>query len=200
LPEPASAHGWYYFETLHSHQNKENYIAVGIYPGTLENLFDEVTIAAVITHPYSIPHEKNRPIAVCRGARVNLKQYWMVERHIDPHFDQIRRDQGVHAAINYYLDQKSANPRTVLFSERQINTLGYQYLQTGKIDDAITLFRLNVETYPKSWNVYDSLAEAYMEDKQYDLAVKFYNVSIEINPDNENGKQQLEKIVRLMQK
>ena len=47
---------------------------------------------------------------------------------------------------------------------------------------------------PDSWNVFDSLAEAYMRDGQNDLAVRNYNRSIELNPDNENGKQMLEQI------
>jgi predicted Zn-dependent protease len=32
----------------------------------------------------------------------------------------------------------------------------------GKTNEAIAIFKLNVELYPKSANVYDSLAKAYM--------------------------------------
>jgi len=39
-------------------------------------------------------------------------------------------------------------------------------LFAGKTDDAIQVFRLNVEEYPKAWNPYDSLGEAYMKARQ----------------------------------
>ncbi|HET8836812.1 MAG TPA: hypothetical protein VFN08_18935, partial [Gemmatimonadales bacterium] len=31
----------------------------------------------------------------------------------------------------------------------------------GKVDSAIAIFRKNTRDYPKSWNTYDSLGEAY---------------------------------------
>lgn len=45
-------------------------------------------------------------------------------------------------------------------TEADVNAVGYQLLQAGKVDEAIALFRRNVADYPRSWNVYDSLAEA----------------------------------------
>ncbi len=80
------------------------------------------------------------------------------------------------------------------FSEEEINTLGYKLLRAGKNKDAIAIFKLNVEEHPRSWNVYDSLGEAYMEDGQKELAIKFYRKSLDINPDNDNGKEMLKKL------
>ena len=34
-------------------------------------------------------------------------------------------------------------------------------LGEGKVDSAIVVFQKNVKDYPKSWNTYDSLGEAY---------------------------------------
>ena len=56
------------------------------------------------------------------------------------------------------------------------------------------MFELNSKLYPDSWNGYDSLAEAYMRDGQNDRAVRLYNRSIELNPDNTNGKEMLEQL------
>ncbi len=80
------------------------------------------------------------------------------------------------------------------FSEEEINTLGYELLRAGKNKDAIAIFKLNVEEHPRSWNVYDSLGEAYMEDGQKELAIEFYKKSLEINPNNNNGKEMLKKL------
>ena len=48
-----------------------------------------------------------------------------------------------------------------LATEPDMNAYGYQLLGEGKVDSAIVVFRKNVKDYPKSWNAYDSLAEAY---------------------------------------
>ncbi|HEU4526020.1 MAG TPA: DUF2911 domain-containing protein, partial [Gemmatimonadales bacterium] len=46
-------------------------------------------------------------------------------------------------------------------TEPDMNNYGYELLGAGKVDSAIVVFRKNVKDYPKSWNVYDSLGEAY---------------------------------------
>ena len=53
---------------------------------------------------------------------------------------------------------------------------------------------LNIENFPDSWNVYDSLGEAYMKNGNKELAIKNYKKSLEINPDNVNGKKFLNKL------
>jgi len=56
------------------------------------------------------------------------------------------------------------------------------------------VFKLNVETFPESWNTFDSYAEALLKNGNTDQAILNYNKSLELNPDNENGKAMLEKI------
>jgi len=48
----------------------------------------------------------------------------------------------------------------VMAPELVVNQVGYQFLLREDIDDAIKVFRYNVELYPGSANVYDSLGEA----------------------------------------
>ncbi len=78
--------------------------------------------------------------------------------------------------------------------ERTINQIGYALLNQDKIDEAIQVFTRNVETYPESSNVYDSLGEAFMKKKDHKLAIKNYKKSIELNPGNENSKEMLAKM------
>ena len=80
--------------------------------------------------------------------------------------------------------------------EAGINTQGYLLLDQKKIDEAILLFTLNTQLYPKAWNTWDSLAEAYMIKGEKDIAIGFYKKSMELNPKNTNGKQMLEKLVQ----
>jgi Flp pilus assembly protein TadD len=53
---------------------------------------------------------------------------------------------------------------------------------------------MNVELCPDSWNVYDSLGEAFMNDGQNELAIKNYKKSIELNPQNNNGIEFLKRL------
>jgi predicted alpha/beta superfamily hydrolase len=59
--------------------------------------------------------------------------------------------------------------------EQLINQMGYQFLFDNKPDDAIAVFKANVERYPNSANVYDSLAEAYERGGRVDLAEPLYD-------------------------
>lgn len=80
------------------------------------------------------------------------------------------------------------------FEEATINGIGYQLLGQGKSAEAIEVFKLNVEVFPESWNVYDSLGEAYMRNGERDKAIANYNKSLELNPENENAKEMLERL------
>ena len=46
-------------------------------------------------------------------------------------------------------------------TEVEVNLAGYTLLGQNKVDEALVLFQRNVKDHPDSWNVYDSLAEAY---------------------------------------
>jgi cytochrome c-type biogenesis protein CcmH/NrfG len=64
----------------------------------------------------------------------------------------------------------------------------------GKTEEAIEVFKLNVELHPDSFNVYDSLGEAYMNSGDIKNAVNNYKKSLELNPDNANAKEMLKKL------
>jgi cytochrome c-type biogenesis protein CcmH/NrfG len=64
---------------------------------------------------------------------------------------------------------------------------------------AIEVLKLNIEQFPKSFNVWDSLGEAYYNAGNLEEAVKNYEKSLQLNPDSKDGKRMLEKI-RLEQK
>ena len=79
-------------------------------------------------------------------------------------------------------------------SENFINNVGYQLLYAKRLDDAVAVFKLNAEAFPDSFNVYDSLGEAYLRRKDYDLAIEYYAKSVELNPQNTGGKQALKRL------
>lgn len=83
---------------------------------------------------------------------------------------QIMLDSGVRAAAEKYQTMKSAPNSKFYFDENELNRLGYQLMGQNKIKEAIEMFKLNVEMYFDSWNVYDSLGEGYGTDGQKELA------------------------------
>jgi tetratricopeptide (TPR) repeat protein len=86
--------------------------------------------------------------------------------------------------------------RGILLGETDLNSLGYQLLREGKVEAAIAIFELNVEEFPESWNVYDSLAEGYMTAGKNAQAIAHYTKSLELNPDNRNGSEMLKRLQR----
>jgi CubicO group peptidase (beta-lactamase class C family) len=90
--------------------------------------------------------------------------------------------EGFEAALGQYRDLKDKQPEVYDFDEDELNTLGYRLLRTDRIEESIEIFKLNAQAYPDSWNVYDSLGEAYYTDGNRDLALKNYQMSLEKNP------------------
>ncbi len=51
-------------------------ITVGERERDVRKSFDQVELAATITHPYAIPHEQDLPVFVCRKPKRPLKEIW----------------------------------------------------------------------------------------------------------------------------
>jgi len=97
-------------------------------------------------------------------------------------------------ALKLYKNLKKNNPGDYNFKESQLNSLGYELIKGDRVKDAIEIFKLNIKEYPESFNVYDSMGEAYMIDGQDDLAIENYEESLDINPKNDNAKKMIDKI------
>ena len=75
-----------------------------------------------------------------------------------------------------------------------MNRLGYRLLEAKQIESAVVVFELNAEAYPESWNAWDSLAEGHMLAGRRDLAIKYYERSLHLNPENHGGREALERL------
>jgi uncharacterized membrane protein len=101
---------------------------------------------------------------------------------------------GIDAAVKQYHDLKAAGPSSYNFDEDELNNLGYELIRAKKFTEAIRILQLNVEWYPKSGNVYDSLGEAYMDDGNKPLAIANYQKSLDLNPKNRGAVVMLQKL------
>lgn len=97
------------------------------------------------------------------------------------------KEKGGAMAIAEYRRLKTTSPNNFDFSERELNTLGYQLMGKGKTKDAIEIFKLNVEMFPKASNPYDSLGEAYLKDGNKELAILNYKKAVKLDPTNLNA-------------
>jgi CubicO group peptidase (beta-lactamase class C family) len=102
--------------------------------------------------------------------------------------------RGVEAAVTQYRDLKRTDLTVYDFAEPRLNNLGYMLLQRSRTADAIVIFKLNVAEYPKSGNVYDSLADAYEKDGQKPLAIENYRKAVAIDPKNQGSKDKLKAL------
>lgn len=82
-------------------------------------------------------------------------------------------------------------------AENTLNQIGYNMLDDGKVAQAIKIFRLNAREYPNSANTYDSLGEALLEANNLDESLQNYKKVLELDPDNKNALEMIEKIQSL---
>ena len=97
-------------------------------------------------------------------------------------------------ALEAYRQIRNETPDNPAVSESRLNGLGYGFLRAKKLPEAIAYFKLNVEFYSKSANVYDSLGEAYMANGEKELAIANYKKSLELDPKNTNATEMLKKL------
>jgi CubicO group peptidase (beta-lactamase class C family)/predicted transcriptional regulator YdeE len=124
-----------------------------------------------------------------------VKEYgWSYKPQPEAPWDELfllTKLKGADAALRRDDELKS---KAGVDNEQTLNILGYMLLYGGREADGLRVFQKNVEEYPKSSNVYDSLGEAYMKVGQKDQAIQNYEKSLELNPKNENAVKQLQKL------
>jgi thiol-disulfide isomerase/thioredoxin len=95
---------------------------------------------------------------------------------------------GLEAAKMKFAEARAAKFAGLHLSESQLNGLGYRYLgKEGKLAEARTILQWNVELFPVSAKVYDSLGDRA-------AALANYAKSLELDPKNRNAEKFLAEI------
>jgi tetratricopeptide (TPR) repeat protein len=98
------------------------------------------------------------------------------------------------ATLDDWRDRYAALTWWQPFAERELNTAGYDLLRQGRYADAQAAFQLNAETFPESGNVWDSLAESYLQAGDETAARRYYLKALEVDPSNGNAAAQIEAL------
>ncbi|MPR33345.1 tetratricopeptide repeat protein [Salmonirosea aquatica] len=79
-------------------------------------------------------------------------------------------------------------------SENQINSFGYSLIRSKKENEALAIFELNTQLYPSGFNAFDSLGECLLLVGNKKEAIKAYEKSLFLNPDNKNAEKILKDL------
>lgn len=120
------------------------------------------------------------------------KTYDLPKKSVAYEVLELMQSDGVDAGTARYQEIKDADNYDL--NENEMNQAGYWLMGGEKYEEALQVFKLNVEAYPTSSNVYDSYAEALMNLGKNEEAIENYKKSVEMNPGNQNGIDMLKKL------
>lgn len=104
------------------------------------------------------------------------------------------RSSGVDGLERAYREYKDNPANAGIYTERDVNGMGYALMNQGLLAAAVRLFELNAASYPQSFNAWDSLAEGYLNQERFDEAIEHYQKSLELNPANQNASDKIAEI------
>lgn len=103
-------------------------------------------------------------------------------------------NQGAAAAAKVLQAARVSNRAAILVSESVINDRGYALLASGRVSEAIAVFRLNTEAFPASANTHDSLGEGLLAAGDRQGAIAAYRQALEIEPASPSARAALERL------
>ncbi|GAB5551622.1 MAG: hypothetical protein Sapg2KO_12130 [Saprospiraceae bacterium] len=109
-------------------------------------------------------------------------------------FHELARAAEYQNLVRLYQQLKNENPALTL-PEYQLNNLGLQLTFNPKTSEAgIKIFNLALQLYPKSANLFDSLAEAHLYLGNKEEAIRSFEQSLALNPENRNAIERLKTL------
>jgi len=143
-------------------------------------------------------HFKLRDIATAIKAILKGEQAKLPKRSITQFLSRDVDSLPIAAFVARYETLRRTRSAELEFDdEEDLNSFGYRLMGRNRLDDAVQLFRLNSRRFPSSPNVYDSLGEAYLAQKDTSSALLSYEKVLVLQPNNANAKEMIAKIRRM---
>ena len=156
------------------------FASIGNEPGPIGDAFDRLKDMLAKSSIKGFEWQAERMADEDHGSVVLRSHYFGLRKVYDGW--QMPRDPesgavagGLKGADEHYKKLSEKFGYSVPTPENLINQIGYRFIFDGKPEEAIAVFKTNVERYPASANVYDSLAEAYERGGHIDLAEPLYD-------------------------
>lgn len=155
---------------------------------------DSLFTTAFMDNPFLIRNKDGRGEVVFYSATgpVGKALPAMVENTKVPY--EYLLEDDVPNAVKAYQAILKDDPASEAVSERMLNFHGYDRLSEGKVKLARAIFKANMILYPNSSNVYDSYADAVLEDGDKAEAIKYYTKALSMDPKNEELRRKLARL------
>jgi len=167
------------------------FVSLGNEPGAIGDSFESFRQALAKTNIKDFEWEAERMDDEDHGSVV-LRSHYFGLRKVYDGWQGLRDPKsgavigGLKGADAHYAKLSEKFGYSIPVPENLINQMGYQFIFDGKPDEAIAVFKANVERYPASANVYDSLAEAYEREGKIDLAEPLYDKARVLGEQNKD--------------
>jgi tetratricopeptide (TPR) repeat protein len=100
--------------------------------------------------------------------------------------------EGEEGVISLYKSQANSISKDITL--KLLTNSGGRLLEDGKLQEAIGIFKFIVSEDPAFSYGYEGLGEAYMKIGDRENAIKNYQKSLDLNPENNKAKEMLEKL------
>lgn len=150
-------------------------IALGLIFNNFEN--DLTTASEYYSKVIEIHPENN--FAITQKQRIDFTLL-IDEKGVDhfiKEFDRLK--------VNYSIDDPA-----------DLNILGYYLMNLERQDEALAIFKFNLNLYPHVANCYDSLAECFMNRNENEEAIKYYKLAYEKIPSDTTATDEFKQFLK----
>ena len=165
-----------------------------LYPFGKNQIYNEIELST-----YSIKKDKGKIVGIKVQRFVKNKFYSKTKKKLPKKsiYLTIKKTtfKNVDKGIKQYKKLKKENEEGYTFNNpNELNKLGYDLLFVNKTEDAIKIFNVLTNEFPKNANAFDSLGEAYFKNKDFKLSLLNYQKSYELDANNKNAIKMIEKL------
>ena len=172
------------FFAAHAELNKALFFSLGNEGEQMQSGFEGLKKSLTEKSPTDFRWASERFLDEDHGSTV-LRAHYAALRSIFAHWEMPRDNTGfpvggMTGIEQHYRELSARYGFSVPIPENLINGFGYRLLGEKKFDESIAVFQRNVQLYPGSANVYDSLADGFEGAGKLDLALQNCQKSVEV--------------------
>ncbi len=163
---------------------------------------EKLTIRVYLFHDYSEYVEINLLEELEKGDRkMMIPELFSKDSQGYQNYSKFNDAEDPARFVREWVEEESRTEEQLVKSgfAYNINVIGYEWLyDKNNIKGAIKIFEYATDIMPNDANLYDSLGEAYWKNENYLAAISNYEKSLLLNPKNNNAKDALKQIKKIV--